>query len=77
MIYDEDPLRRRPRESTARRKRHERCVWMVAKLTEWSSKCGPITKIIQSDGCKRDTVPVAVGQWHNFYEFGYNLGNVG
>ena len=24
MIYDEDPLRRRPRESTARRLRHER-----------------------------------------------------
>jgi len=26
MIYDEDPFRRRPRKSTARRKRQERCV---------------------------------------------------
>ncbi len=34
MICDEDPLRRRPRESTARRKRHERCVWMA------KSRCG-------------------------------------
>jgi len=32
---------------------------------------------MQSGGCKRDTVPVAVGQWYNFYEFGYHLGNVG
>ena len=31
MICDEDPLRRRPRESTARRKRQERCVWMARK----------------------------------------------
>ena len=49
---------------------------MARKMTEWPSKCGPITKIMQSDGCKRDTVPVAVGQWYNFYEFGCHLGNV-
>ena len=49
---------------------------MARKMTEWPSKCGPITKIMQSDGCKRDTVPVAVGQWFNFYEFGCHLGNV-
>ena len=40
MICDEDPLRRRPRESTARRKRQERCVWMARKMTEWPSKRG-------------------------------------
>ena len=50
---------------------------MARKMTEWPSKCGPITKIMQSDGCKRDTVPVAVGQLYNFYEFGCHLGNVG
>ena len=38
MICDEDPLRRRPRESTARRKRQERCVWMARKMTEWPSQ---------------------------------------
>ena len=37
MIYDEDPLRRRPRESTARRLRHERCVWMARETTKWPS----------------------------------------
>ena len=51
MICDEDPLRCRPRESTARRKRQERCVWMARKMTEWPSKRGPITKIMPSDGC--------------------------
>ena len=49
---------------------------MARKMTEWPSKCGPITKIMHSDGCKRDTIPVAVGQWYNFYEFGCHLGNV-
>ena len=50
---------------------------MTREMTEWPSECGPITKIMQSDGCLRDTVPVAVGQWYNFYEFGCHLGNVG
>ena len=44
MIYDEDPLRRRPRESTARRLRHERCVWMARETTKWPSTRWPITK---------------------------------
>ena len=77
MICDEDPLRRRPRESTARRKRQERCVWMARKMTEWPSKRGPITKIMPSDGCKGDTVPLAVGKWCDFHEFGWYMGNVG
>ena len=57
MIYDEDPFRRRPGKSTARRKRQEKCVWMARKMTEWPSKRGPITKIMPSDGCKGDTAP--------------------
>ena len=77
MICDEDPLRRRPRESTARRKRQERCVWMARKMTEWPSKRGPITKIMPSDGCIGDTVPLAVGKWYDFHEFGWYMGNVG
>ena len=77
MICDEDPLRLRPRESTARRKRQERCVWMARKMTEWPSKRGPITKIMPSDGCIGDTVPLAVGKWYDFHEFGWYMGNVG
>ena len=33
---------------------------MARKVTEWPSKRGPITKIMPSDGCKGDTVPLAV-----------------
>ena len=70
MIYDEDPFRRRPRESTARRKRHERCVWMARKMTEWPSKRGPITKIRPSDGCGKDAVTLAVERWYDLPELG-------
>ena len=36
---------------------------MARKMTEWPSKRGPITKIMPSDGCKGDTVSLAVGRW--------------
>ena len=55
----------------------ERCVWMARKMTEWPSKRGPITKIMPSDGCIGDTVPLAVGKWYEFHEFGWHMGNVG
>ena len=71
------PLRRRPRELTARRKRHERCVWMAGKVTEWPSNRGPITKIMSSDGCNGNRVPLEIGPWCDFREFGCHLGNVG
>ncbi len=29
------------------------------------------------DGCKGDTIPLAVDQWYDFPEFGSYLGNVG
>jgi hypothetical protein len=54
---DEDPLRRKPREPTARRKRHERYVWMARKMTEWPAKRRAITKIMPSDGCKGMSFP--------------------
>ncbi len=77
-----DDLRRRPApaqagKSTARRKRQERCVWMARKMTEWSSKRRPLTKIRPSDGCKGDGFPLAVDQWYNFHEPGGHQGNVG
>ncbi len=28
------------------------------------------------DGCEVDTVPLAVGRWYDFHEFGWHLGNV-
>ncbi len=50
---------------------------MARKMTEWPSKRGSITKITPSDGCKGVTVPLVVGRWYDFHEFGYYLGNVG
>ena len=50
---------------------------MAGKVTEWPSNRGPISKIWPSDGCKEDTVPLAVGQWYNFHSVGCHLGNVG
>ena len=49
---------------------------MTREMTEWPSKCGPITEIVQSGGCKGDTVPFAVGRWYDFPEFGGHLGKV-
>ena len=49
---------------------------MARKMTEWPSKGGPITKIMPSDGCIGDTVPLAVGKWCDFHEFGWYMGNV-
>ena len=50
---------------------------MARKMTEWPSKRGPITKIMPSDGCIGDAVPLAVGKWYDFHEFGWYMGNVG
>ncbi len=50
---------------------------MAENLDKWPSKRGPITKIMPSDGCKGDTVFLAVGRWYNFFEIGCHLGNVG
>ena len=47
---------------------------MARKMTEWPSKRGPITKIMPSDGCIGDTVPLAVGKCYDFHEFGWYMG---
>ena len=49
---------------------------MAENLGKWPSKRGPISKVRPSDGCARDAVPVAVGQWYNFHEVRGHLGNV-
>ena len=61
MNCDEIPLQRRARESMARRKRHEGCVWMARKMTGWPSKRGPITKIMPSDGSRRSSSSLGGG----------------
>ncbi len=50
---------------------------MAENMDKWPPTRGPITKIMPSDGCKGDTVPLTVVRWYDFYEFGYHLGNVG
>ncbi len=77
MIYDEYLFRRRPRKSTAGRKRQEKCVWMARKMAKWHPKHRPITKIMLPDGVKGDTAPLALGLWYDFHEVGAHLGNVG
>ncbi len=37
----------------------------------------PISKIMPSDGCKGDAVPLTVGRGCNFRELGCHLGKVG
>jgi len=49
---------------------------MAENLGKWPSKRGPISKIRPSDGCGRDAVPLAVGRWYDFHEFGWYLVNV-
>ena len=49
---------------------------MAENLGKWPSGRGPISKIRPSDGCGRDAVPLAVGRWYDFHEFGLHLGNV-
>jgi hypothetical protein len=44
MVYAQDPPRRRPRESTARRKRQVRCVWMPGNMNKWASRHRKIAK---------------------------------
>ncbi len=44
MIYAQDPLRRRPRKSTARQKRRDRCVWMTENMGKWPSGPGKFEK---------------------------------
>ena len=50
---------------------------MAKNMGEWPSEHGQITKIRLSDGCARDTVPLALERWYDFHGFGSHLGNVG
>ncbi len=50
---------------------------MTDNMGKWPSNRGPISKFMPSDGCKGETIPLAVGEWYDFHEFGCHLGNVG
>ncbi len=50
---------------------------MAENLGKWPCKRGPIAKIMPSDGCEGDAIPLAVERWCDFREFGCHPGNVG
>ena len=50
---------------------------MARETTKWRSTRWPITKIMSSDGCNGNRVPLEMGPWYDFREFGCHLGNVG
>ncbi len=50
---------------------------MAENLDKWPSKRRSISKFRPSDGCGRDTAPLAVRKWYDFPEFGGYLGHVG
>ncbi len=50
---------------------------MAENLGKWPFKRGPMSNIRPSDGCERETVPLAVAWWYDLYESGWHLGNVG
>ena len=43
---------------------------MTENMGKWPSNRGPISKIMPSDGCKGDTVPLAVERWYDFPNLG-------
>ena len=50
---------------------------MARETTKWPSTRWPITKIMSSDGCNGNRVPLEMGPWYDFREFGCHLGYVG
>ena len=62
-IHRHRDLRAKP---TCSSKLEEACAWRR-----------PLTKFRPTVGYKGDAVPLAVGQWYNFHDFGRRLGNAG
>ena len=77
MNCDKDPLRRRPRESTARRNRQEGCVWMTENMGEWPSGHRKTEKSGYRLAAEKTLFP---RRWYGGYDLsklGGHLGNVG
>jgi hypothetical protein len=49
---------------------------MAENLDKWPSKREPISKFGPSNGGKAGTAPWALGQWYDFHEYEWHLGNV-
>ena len=77
MIYDEDPLQRRPRESTARRLRHERCVWMARETTQMAFHALADYQNHVIGWLQWEQSSHGDGAVVRFPRFGCHLGNVG
>ena len=41
---------------------------MARETTKWPSTRWPITKIMSSDGCNGNRVPLEMGPWYDFRE---------
>ena len=77
MICGEDPPRRRPRKSMSEVETTGELRLNPGKYGQMAFRTQKNRKIRPSDGCGRDTVPLAVKWWYDFPEFGCHLGNVG
>ncbi len=77
MIYDEDPLRRRPREIDGHVKTTGGVCLDDAKYGQMAFWTQENRKIRPSVGYGENTIPLAVRRWYNLLEFGCYLGNVG
>ena len=77
MIYGEDPFRRRPRKSTAKWKRQERCVWMTTNLAKWASNDGQIIKSGLPNGHRAKFLPSVSEFVYSWLRYEGHLGNVG
>ena len=61
MIYDEDPLRRKPRKLAARRKRHGEYVRMPGNMGKWAFGNREIAKL--SHRVTMELIPL-YRRWH-------------
>ena len=50
---------------------------MARKTAIWPSTRRPNFNNMPLEGCTGETVPLAVGRWYDFHEFGWHLGDVG
>ena len=77
MIFGQDPLRRRPKKLTVRRKRQERCVWMAGIRGKWPYRHGQLTKIRLPAFCGEKTTAMVAQFGYDQHGFEGYLGNVG
>ena len=77
MICDQDPLRRRLRKSTPRYKTMRGVCLDDEKLVQMGFQLRADPQNHAIGWLQRGIVPLLVGRWYDFHEFGCHLGNVG